>query len=200
MRWYYKVGIAALLGFAVLQLAPGSAQQPLGGPGGKGHTDPLSLLRNTNVKKELRLTDEQLEKVNDAVWKALAQVLDEDQLARLKQIDLQVRDFRAFGDPRVQEQLKLIKPDQTDSIKAILVDAEKEIIILRQEFASNPQGLQERLQALAKETRDRCLGVLTNQQRRVWNEMIGDEFKMDDPKIPDTKTDKDTGKKKEKGG
>src|SRR6266850_7228246 len=101
MRWYYKVGIAGLLGIIVLQLTPGNAQQPLGSVGGlvgKGQTDPLTLLRNTSVKKELRLTDEQLEKVNDAVWKALTEVLDEEQLIRLKQIDLQVRDFRAFGD------------------------------------------------------------------------------------------------------
>ena len=104
---------------------------------------------------------------------------------------------RAIRPDEVEARLRV---DKSHSIKAILVDAEKEIIILRQEFASNPQGLQERLQALAKETRDRCLAVLTNQQRRVWHEMIGDEFKMEYPKIPDTKTDKDTGKKKKKGG
>src|SRR5438105_1154280 len=143
MRWYYKVGVAGLLGVAVLQLAPGNAQQPLGGLTGKGQTDPLSLLRNTNVKKELRLTDDQLEKVNDAVWKALAQVLDEDQLGRLKQIDLQVRDFRAFGDPRVQEQLGLGN-EQRENIKAIVADAEKEMIELRKEMSSNPQGAMER--------------------------------------------------------
>src|SRR5262249_34879351 len=203
MRWYFKVGIAVALGIAVLQLASGNAQQPLGGVGGlagKGQTDPLTLLRNTSVKKELRLTDEQLEKVNDAVWKALAEALDDEQLARLKQIDLQVRDYRAFADKSVQKQLKL-SDEQRENIKAILADADKEMVELRKELnTSGAQAALERIQALSKETKDRCNGVLTNQQRRIWQEMLGDEFKIEYPKLPDPKDNKDTTKKKKKAG
>ena len=60
MRWYYKVGIAGLLGIAVLQLASGNAQQPLGGVGGlagKGQTDPLALLRNTSAQSYYNVAD-----------------------------------------------------------------------------------------------------------------------------------------------
>ena len=56
----------------------------------------------------------------------LAKVLTPDQLKRLMEIDLQQRDYEAFGDVSVQARLKLNK-DQKDSIKTILGDSEKEL-------------------------------------------------------------------------
>src|SRR4051812_35867085 len=62
-----------------------------GGFGGGGAQSALTLIQNEQVKKELDITEEQLEKVPDAVHKALADVLNEKQLKRLRQIELQIR-------------------------------------------------------------------------------------------------------------
>src|SRR5947209_3426954 len=115
MRSYVKLAIALCTGVAAVGLVIG--QQPggfkgkggFGGFGGFGpaNTDPASLLARPDVRKELNLTDEQLQKVPDAVLKALGEVLNPEQLKRLKEIDLQVRGFRALGDAKVQAALKM---------------------------------------------------------------------------------------------
>jgi hypothetical protein len=154
----------------------------------------LTLLRNASVKKELRLTDDQAGKVDDAVWEALAKVLDHDQLTRLKQIDLQQRDYYAFGDPRLQATLMLTK-DQKDNIRIILADAERELKGLTDSLknvfsggvaglkGTSFQGLGDQVTRIRKETRDRCIEVLTSDQKRMWEEMVGDDFKLELPKL-----------------
>jgi hypothetical protein len=89
-------GKIMLFGAALLLVAYAAAPaQQFGGGGfggfGGGQQDITTLLRNASVKKEIKLTDEQLEKVPAAVLKALGDVLTPEQLTRLKQIDLQQR-------------------------------------------------------------------------------------------------------------
>jgi hypothetical protein len=186
MRWYFKVMLAVLLGLVALDVAAGQQFLQIGGGFGgmgKGGPDPLALLRNNSVKKELRLTDAQAEKVNEAVWKALGEVLDADQLKRLKQIDLQQRDYRAFGDPMVQAALKL-DAEQKANIQIILDDSDKEVAEQLKELkGGNFQGVREKILSIRKETKERCQGVLKAAQKRAWQEMIGDEFKIEVPKI-----------------
>src|SRR5438552_1218073 len=125
MRFFGKMAIALSTGVAVVGLAIGQQPFPFRGGAG-GNPDPAALLQNPSVRKELNLTDEQLQKVPDAVLKALAEVLNPDQLKRLKQINLQVRGYRALNDPHVQTALK-ITSEQKDSLNTIMADAQKEL-------------------------------------------------------------------------
>jgi len=156
-----------------------------GGFGGKGGTaiSTLTLLNNEQVQKELEVTPEQLEKVPDAVQKALAEVLNAKQATRLRQIDLQVRGVNAFNDSKVQSQLK-ITDEQKENIKTIITESGKE----RQELAKEAFGgggdfksFQEKSTALDKETNEKIQGVLTADQRKQWKQMTGDEFKLNTP-------------------
>jgi hypothetical protein len=206
MRWPVKVIITALFGFVALELAFGQLPTQLGGLGGlmgkDNRTDPLTLLRNSGVKKELRLTDAQAAKIDDAVWEGLAKVLDSEQLKRLKQIDLQQRDYFAFSDPSLQAALKMTK-DQKDNIKTILADADRELTSLTDSLKAAFTGggigagkglaglaaVPEKINSIRKDTRDRCTEVLTGEQKRMWEEMVGDDFKIELPKFdfPDAK-------------
>src|SRR5262245_9309668 len=120
MRPFYKFAIAATVGCLTVALVTG--QQPggiFGGILGGGQPqvpDIEALLRNASVKKELKLTDEQTDKVPAAILEALGKVLDEGQLKRLKQIVLQQRGYEAFGDPEIQTVLEL-NGDQKDGMK-----------------------------------------------------------------------------------
>ena len=52
---------------------------------------------------------------------------------------------------------------------------------------SNPQlilGLKDKITSIRKDTKDRCTEVLTAEQRRTWQDMLGDDFKMDTPAMP----------------
>jgi hypothetical protein len=213
MRWHFKVLIVVVTAIVGLNLATTQAQLPLGlgAMGGllskDARPDPLQLLHNASVKKELRLTEDQLNKVDAAVWEALGKVLTADQFRRLKEIDLQQRDYLAFGDVSVQERLKLTK-DQKASIKTILSDADKEMNTFIKELTSGAggfaaiMGMRDKVTAIGKETKDRCTEVLTPEQRRTWIEMVGDDFKLEMPKVdipfPDLGVKK--GNVKKKGG
>ena len=44
-------------------------------------------------------------------------------------------------------------------------------------------NVKERIDAISKESMERCKEVLTNEQRRMWEEMVGDDFKLEMPKF-----------------
>jgi hypothetical protein len=150
------------------------------GFGGKGGAmNSLTLINNEQVKKELDISQEQLDKVPDAIQKALADVLNDKQLKRLRQIDLQTRGVAAFSDAKVKKELK-ISDEQTESIKTIVDDSVKERQELFKEAqGGNFQGIQEKMTALTKETQEKAQGVLTADQRKQWKQMIGEEFKLE---------------------
>jgi hypothetical protein len=168
--------------FVVVGLVGG--QQPGGfGKGGKGGggagLDAYALLRIDQVKKELGVTDEQMEKIPAAVLKGLSDVLDQKQLTRLKQIELQQRGSQAFLDPLVQKQLK-ITTEQSGSIKTIIDDSRKELAeIFKEAKGGGFQGIQEKMAAARKETNDKVQGVLSADQKRAYKDMLGDEFKLE---------------------
>ena len=146
-----------------------------GGGGGAGGT--LALINREDVKKELDITPEQLEKVPDAIQKALAAVLNDKQYKRLTQIDLQQRGANAFTDAKVQKELK-ISDEQTENIKTILQESRKEMQEMFKDGGFGAGG-QEKIATLNKETKEKVQGVLTADQRKQYKQMLGEEFKME---------------------
>ena len=57
-------------------------------------------------------------------------------------------------------------------------------------------GIGERINSIRKDTRERCTDVLTSDQKRMWEELVGDDFNIELPKIDFP----DLSKKKGKGG
>lgn len=162
-----------------------SGQQPFGGfgggfggPGGQG-LDPLTLVRLPQVKKELDITEEQMDKLPDAVLKALGEVLSDKQLKRLKEIELQQRGPRAFSDPKIQKSLKFSQ-EQRDNVVTILDDAKKDMAELKKGGGKgfDPEVFK-KLQAMNTEVSEKLTNVLTAEQKRSWKQMQGDEFKLE---------------------
>jgi len=150
-----------------------------GGFGGFG-SDPLSLVRNQQIRKELEITDEQLEKLPTAVNKALKDVLTEQQHARLSQIQIQLKGIRAFTESEVQTRLKL-SDEQKESITTIIEDSDKERRDLRGEGGKGGFGAanREKTEAITKAAREKVDGVLSADQRKAYRQMTGPEFKME---------------------
>ncbi|MCI0378277.1 MAG: hypothetical protein L0215_11775 [Gemmataceae bacterium] len=150
-----------------------------GGFGGGVQADPVTLVRNAAVIKELDITEEQTQKIPAALAKALGEVLNDKQMKRLNQIVLQQKGMNAFLDPGVQTALK-ISDDQKTNIKSILEDSAKEIADAAKDAAAGGdfKGLQEKTAALRKEATDKVTKVLSEAQRTTWKEMVGAEFKM----------------------
>jgi len=150
-----------------------------GGFGGFGQQkqNPLSLLNNQQVKTELGLTDEQLSKLTPEVMAAIARVLNEKQMKRFTQIDLQQRGNDAFKDEKVQSSLKLTA-EQKKNINGILENATKELAELKGGGFGDFKGQTEKRETIRKEAKEKIASVLTSDQRKAWTEMVGDEFKL----------------------
>jgi hypothetical protein len=179
----FVISSSAVLLMAVT-LVDGQQPQPKGGGGFGGFapapgTAPLNLLNRAEVKKELELTDEQLAKLPDEVLVAISKVLNEKQLKRFKQIDLQQRGNRAFADATIQTALK-ISDEQKKNIASILEDATKDINEAKGKggFGGFGKGGNEKVEKINAETKDKILTVLTKTQRKEWREMVGDELKL----------------------
>lgn len=173
-----------VLTLVAAELAIGQA--PFGGFGGGGFggggltQDPLALLRNAQVKKELEITDEQMEKLPAALSKALKEVLDDKQHKRLRQIQLQLQGVRAYTDAEVQQQLKMTA-EQKENIKTLLEEQAREQAEIFKEAkgAGGFQGIQEKIQGLQKDTNTKVNSVLTADQRKAFRQMTGEEFKLE---------------------
>src|SRR5437016_11083932 len=120
MRRFGKMFVLASLAFAAATVAGGQPPgfQP-GIFGGKGKADYFSLIQNPQVKEALKVTDQQSDKLPAAALKALAEVLDGKQIARLKEIYLQQRGDAAYLEAEAKTQLK-ITDAQAAKIKAAL--------------------------------------------------------------------------------
>jgi Spy/CpxP family protein refolding chaperone len=152
-----------------------------GGFGGGGN-DPLTMLRRADVKKELELTDEQVQKLPGAVLKAVGEVLSDKQMTRFRQLDLQKKDAAAFKDDKVRKELKITE-SQVKIIDEIYADADKEAKEIFADAKENKfKGVQEKMQGLNKETKEKVFAVLTPDQKKSYKQMIGEEFKFDQPK------------------
>src|SRR6516165_5591941 len=96
-----------LVAVGVVAVGVVGGQGPGGFGKGKGGGDYFSLANNGQVKAELKLTEEQIAKLPAAALKALAEILDENQMKRLKQIALQQKGNSAFLETAVKNELKL---------------------------------------------------------------------------------------------
>jgi Spy/CpxP family protein refolding chaperone len=194
MRNLWMMGV--VLALCCLTAGPALAQQPKKGGGfpfgggfgpfgggGRG-ADPSALLGNPSVQKELKLTEEQQQKIPEAVQKALKEVLEPAQYKRLQQIQLQLRGTAALREADVQKKLKMTA-QQKDDLKTLFTDMQNELNELRKEAQGGNFGeMFQKMRELQKETDEKVMKLLTAEQKKAWRDMTGPEFKMGGPRFP----------------
>ncbi len=197
-----------VLAFLVLGLvvSSGWAQPQRGGRGGgQGMmANPVMLLSQPSVQKELNISDEQKQQLQEAATKlrhapppdvsnlspserqekmqemaregerTAAKILHRDQMKRLKEISLQVRGAGAFSDPEVAKALDLTD-EQKEKIKTSLSEGRGQ----RPQGApgGDPQAARKRVEEMRKANLDKVMTVLTADQKTKWKEMTGEPFK-----------------------
>jgi len=114
MRFHCKAVAGLLVALTVASMSLAQFQF-----GGRGGSDLMTLLNNPQIRKELGISDEQTEKIPDAVFDALSKVLDAKQAKRLREIQLQQKGDRALLDTKLQAALKMTD-SQKESVATIL--------------------------------------------------------------------------------
>jgi Spy/CpxP family protein refolding chaperone len=199
-----------VLAFLVVGLVVASSQaQPQrggrGGGGGQGMmANPVMLLSQPSVQKELNISAEQKQQLQEAAAKlrqapppdfsnlspsdraekmqemaregerTAAKILHRDQMKRLKEISLQVRGAGAFNDPEIAKALDLTD-EQKEKIKTTLSESRGQ----RPQVApgTDPQATRKHFEEMRKANLDKVMNVLTADQKTKWKEMTGEPFK-----------------------
>ncbi|MBX3400329.1 MAG: hypothetical protein KF873_16470 [Gemmataceae bacterium] len=176
--------------------------------GGGGQNLKSTLLSNKALQDELKISDEMKEKFAKFQEAQMAEMQklatlgqeDDDQIARLKaqikviedrkellkglsaeqtkrldQIDRQRMGLAAFANEKVAKELK-ISDDQKDKFKTINEELQKDTRELFQ--AGFGADTQKKMQSLREEALDKCVELLTADQRKQWKEMIGEKFDL----------------------
>jgi Spy/CpxP family protein refolding chaperone len=103
--------------------SPAFGQPPFRGGRGGGFGGPGMLLQNTGVQKELKLTDEQIQKIKDVTQKI--QEKHKDDFAALAKVDQQERRekfqelFKTIGEETEKGLADVLKPEQSKRLKQI---------------------------------------------------------------------------------
>jgi hypothetical protein len=107
----------------------------------------------------------------------LGEILKPEQVKRFEQIQLQQAGTMAFGQPKVQEALKL-----TDEQKTKIADLNKEyqpkFSEARQGFQNDREAAMKKMGELRKEQSDKAMAVLTDSQKTSWKELTGAPFEV----------------------
>ena len=159
----------------------------------------LHLLTNSQVQKDLHLTDEQRVQIltlsmevrenRGMIGQRLAEILTPAQLRRLKQICLQVEGPAGLNTPDMIKALNL-SPEQCAKLKALQDQVREKV----QELVDETKGLstEERrakmpeilakLDQMRKDITEQAIEVLTPQQREKFEKMQGVKLNLDVPR------------------
>jgi len=99
--------------------------------------------------------------------------VDADTRNRYNQLNLQYQGYAAFNDPQVQTRLKLTD-EQRQNFNRYYTDWNKQMNTYATEYARDRDGVSRQFGDQWKQSRARINETLTPDQRRTWNEMIGE--------------------------
>lgn len=132
----------------------------------------FSTLQGLDQQERMQKAQELNREINASAKKEASEFLKADQLARLTQIDLQNRGPAVYNDPEVQAKLK-ITDEQKASIKEVIAEAAEEMRSIVTNSGGNRQEAMAKITELQKSTKEKIEGKLTDEQKKVWKEMIG---------------------------
>jgi hypothetical protein len=186
---------------------PALAQQPGRGMG-RGFGGPLFLLQNKSVQEELKLTGDQIAKVTELQTKqkeAMAKLQDLSQEER-KEKGAELR--KQFGEMATALVKDTLKPEQAKRLKEItyqqaglmnqeaqtelkLSDEQKEKVreigkasfkeigeVMQSGGGFGDPETQKKIAAIRKESNEKAVAVLNDEQKKQWTEMQGKPFEM----------------------
>jgi hypothetical protein len=119
-----------------------------------------------------------MESPSEEAFQAVKETLKTEQFQRLVEIHLQVRGAEAFEERRVQDALKLTD-EQIAKIRRIRDEATKQAqLLFPRGRPGNIRDVLNKVAALRKATLDRVLALLTADQKKLWEKMIGEPFEI----------------------
>jgi len=119
---------------------------------------------------------------HEKLAKLLQKTLKPDQAKRLQQIESQLQGAPyAIGNPKIAEELK-ITDDQKKKYMTVMQGMQEKMQALAKEIENggNPQEIHPKMQELHKDQQAKAEAILTDAQKKQWKEMLGKPFNLGD--------------------
>lgn len=212
LRWSVRLSVVAAV-FAVAGLASSPVLAQRGGPGGFGFGGPggggaIGLLENEDVRKELEIVDEQVDKLTELRDKLREEMRSQFQGFRdLSEDERRTRfeEMRGKMEERAKEMQKevdeILLPQQRERLAQISLQqrlqragtvdgltsgelaeelgiTEEQKKAMQEAAQAAEKELQEKIAKARAEARDKILDTLTSEQKEKIKKMLGSEFRM----------------------
>jgi hypothetical protein len=127
------------------------------------------------------------EKLGEETKKLVDETLTADQKKRLHQISIQMKGVSAFADEEVQKALSMSDSQKT-KIKDVVSEYSKDRDAIRQDIFGDAKGgkaffdqekqkeFREKTGKLSKEVTEKVEGMLDDNQKKAWKELVGAPF------------------------
>lgn len=148
--------------------------------------DRFAELQNLDQDERRKRMEEWGKEAAERAKKFVEENLSPEQRKRFTQIEIQVAGVNAFTREDVLASVKLTD-EQKAQVKIIQEDAQKEIREIRREaFAGGGGGFdpeqmretQKKVEGINKEAFDKIKALLTEEQKKAWEELTGAPFKL----------------------
>jgi Spy/CpxP family protein refolding chaperone len=149
--------------------------------------DKLHDLKGTERFEKVR---ELVKAVSAETKKATADVLNEQQSKRLRQIALQQRGLLAIHDSEVSKALKLTNEEEA-KLKEIGAESFKKTREIFGGAKGDRAEAMKRLAALRHESMEKATAVLSPEQQKAWRELTGTPFEVRYERRPDIEKSKE---------
>ncbi len=113
--------------------------------------------------------------LNEKALKAMGEFLKPEQVTRLKQISYQQQGAAALADADVAKKLNITDSQKSD-IKSIVDDSRSQMRELRGQFQDDREGAMKKMAEIRKETLDKAVAKLNDEQQKAWKELLGSPF------------------------
>lgn len=114
---------------------------------------------------------------NEMALKSAGEFMKPEQIARLKQISLQMRGAMAFEDDHLAKKLALTD-GQKSEIKTIVEDSMTEMRSIYQDNQDDQEARMKKMTELRKQTLAKAEAKLNDEQQKTWKELLGAPFEV----------------------
>ena len=109
--------------------------------------------------------------------KDLKSILNEEQLKRYEQINVQAQGFLAYMNSEVQEKLK-ITAEQKEKLQAVQDEYMASMQEAFQQMQEDREAARAAMTKAGDAAKEKAMNLLTSEQKTAWTELIGKPFKM----------------------
>jgi hypothetical protein len=141
----------------------------------------LDSLKDAEGPEREKMLAEHRKNALEKLTKHEQEVLQPEQLNRLRQLRLQQEGGFALGNEYVRKELKITQEQQM-KFMAIVQDLQKTIegLIKQAQAGGNPEEIRPKVMQARNDHAKQLEGILTEEQKKHWKEMLGAAFELGD--------------------